>query len=415
MPTGICNYAATTVVTAAGRGQRVRGTNFDGVRRGNLAAILELVHRRGAASRAELTRLTGLNRSTIGALVGELDELGLVLEAGPDVTTTVGRPSPIVRPDPSFTVIAVNPELDAVTVGLVGLGGVVRRRIRRAVDHALAPEEAVALIAELAIELEEGDDEAVVFAIGVAVPGVVRASDGMVRWAPHLHWRDQPVAAMLADATGHRVSVGNDASLGAVAEQVFGAGRGVDDLVYLNGGASGIGGGVIAGGAPLSGVSGYAGEFGQNRPGFDRHARGITLNGTLEDEVSRSRLLDVVGLRDADEAELEQALLSSEDPAVREEIGRQQEVLAAALGNAANVLNPRRVILGGFLAALYAADPEALARWVAAGTVAAAFDDLEIVRAALGPDLLMIGAAELAFEAIIADPSLVRASVPREL
>jgi predicted NBD/HSP70 family sugar kinase len=58
------------------------------------------------------------------------------------------------------------------------------------------------------------------------------------------------------------VVAANDASLVALAESTFGAGRDVTDLIYINGGASGIGGGVISGGVSLVGIAGYAGEFG---------------------------------------------------------------------------------------------------------------------------------------------------------
>ncbi|RII99694.1 MarR family transcriptional regulator, partial [Clavibacter michiganensis subsp. insidiosus] len=113
---------------------RSRGTTPDHVRRSNLATVLQIVHETGPASRSELTRETGLNRSTIAALVGELQELGLVVESEPPGTNRVGRPSPIVSADPRVVVLAVNPEIDAVTVGLVGLDGVVQQRIRRDTD-----------------------------------------------------------------------------------------------------------------------------------------------------------------------------------------------------------------------------------------------------------------------------------------
>src|SRR6195952_5801063 len=101
-------------------------------RRSNLARILGLVHREGEQSRAELTRLTGLNRSTIGGLVGELRDLGLVFETMPDPGggNRDGRASPIVHPSASVASIAVNPEVDAIHVALVTLGGHVVKRVR---------------------------------------------------------------------------------------------------------------------------------------------------------------------------------------------------------------------------------------------------------------------------------------------
>ena len=200
--------------------------------------------------------------------------------------------------------------------------------------------------------------------------------------------------------------VGNDASLGAIAEHIFGAGIGVTDLVYLNGGASGIGGGVIANGALLRGVGGYAGEFGQNRPGVRDHDDRISIDGTLEVEVSRSRLVKAVGLDAPDEDELAVALATGKDTAVRSELERQSRVLAVALSNAVNVLNPEVIVLGGFLAALYAFDPRHLAALVREQSVVATVENVRIVPAALGADLLVIGAGQLVFASLIADPAL---------
>jgi len=76
------------------------GEHVDGVRRRNLATILDFVHHGRAASRAELTALTGLNRSTIAALVAELEATGLLREGEPIASSRVGRPgcSPIHAP-----------------------------------------------------------------------------------------------------------------------------------------------------------------------------------------------------------------------------------------------------------------------------------------------------------------------------
>lgn len=381
------------------------GDNADGVRRRNLAAILELVHHGRAGSRAELTALTGLNRSTVAALVAELAELRLVEEGEPVASGGVGRPSPAVTPDPHPVVIAINPEVDAVTGALVGLGGRVMSRVRQRLDAVPDPETAVRVVRDVARRLADARDRRVV-AMGLAIPGLVRSDDGMVRWAPHLGWRDVPFADMVGpEQLGYPVVADNDASLGALAEHLFGAGRGVDDLIYLNGGASGIGGGVIVRGAPLTGRGGYAGEFGQNRPGSgDR----LSQHGTLEDEVSRARVVALLGLDDADEPALAEAIATSTDPAVAAELRRQQGILAVALGNAVNVFNPELAVLGGYLATLLAWRPDDLVDAVTAATIPAAAEGVSIVPAALGEDRLLIGAAELAFRQLLRDPAAWR-------
>jgi predicted NBD/HSP70 family sugar kinase len=380
------------------------GDNVDGVRRRNLATVLDLVHHGRAASRAELTARTGLNRSTVAALVAELAELRLLDEGDPVASGGVGRPSPGVQVNPATVTIAVNPEVDAVTAAAVGLGAHVAGRIRHPLDGVPDPATAVAVIADLVRELSTRGRR--VAGVGLAIPGLVRAADGTVRWAPHLGWREVPFARMVEDAVGLPVHADNDATLGAVAEHLFGAGRGVDDLLYLNGGASGIGGGVIVRGRPLTGRGGYAGEFGQNRPGAgDR----LSERGTLEDEVSRMRVLDLLGLDDADEPTLAAAIAASTDPRVAAELRRQQGILAVALGNAVNVFNPELVVLGGYLATHLAWQPEGLVAAVAAATIPAAMEGVSIVPAALGEDRLLIGAAELGFRSLLRDPASWRA------
>jgi predicted NBD/HSP70 family sugar kinase len=75
------------------------------------------------------------------------------------------------------------------------------------------------------------------------------------------------------------------------------------------------------------------------------------------------------------------------------------------VSNAINVLGPSLVLFGGFLATVRASDPEDLDRLVEAHTVRAAWEDVRLESAGLGDDLLMIGAAELAFAALLADPA----------
>lgn len=378
---------------------------FDGVHRRNLSKLLALAHLEGPLSRARLTSETGLNRSTVAALATELVDLGLVEERAPDPTKRVGRPSPVVAVHPGVQVIAVNPEVDAVTVAAVGLNARIVVRERLEVDHLVTPDETAELVAGAIARWRRAELAGVrLIGVGLAVPGQVRHSDGLVRWAPHLEWTDAPVRALVEAATGLPTQVANDATLGARAEHLFGAGRGVDDLVYLNGGASGIGGGLVVEGRLVGGARGYAGEFGQNRPGISSAGDRRAPDGVLEDEVSRARLLEVVGRASADEPTLAGLLAASEDPAVADELARQQRILATALGNAINVLNPSLIVLGGFLATLAEWNPDALDAAVAAQALPVAAEGLEIRVAELGENRLLIGAAELAFADLLADP-----------
>jgi len=362
------------------------GTSTDDVRRRNLSGVLTLVHRHRCLSRSDLTRRTGLSRSTVKDLVEELAGHGLVEEAQPDASAQVGRPSPVVRPRHRALTIAVNPEIDSVTIGLVGLGGAVLDVVRRPTSNAPSVEETVTMAAET-IEQMRGHLQpgCHVTAIGVAVPGLVRAGS-MVRLAPHLDWHDADVGEMLNVATELPVFAANDANLGAIAEHVFGQHPDADHMIYLNGGAGGIGAGVVIAGELLDGTAGYAGELGHTFVGGTGTCHCGSI-GCLETEVSQSQTLD------------------AESDSTTATVERQARFLGIALGNAVNVLNPQLIVLGGFLRVFPSLAPSALDDALARHSLRAPRDLVRIVPASLGSETLMIGAAELAFAPLLSDPA----------
>jgi predicted NBD/HSP70 family sugar kinase len=384
----------------------------DAARRSNLAHVLTLVHHGGPQSRAELTRATGLNRSTIATLTGQLAELRLAYEAAPMGSNAIGRPSPTVHADASTVAIAINPEIDAITVGVVGLGGAMLRRVRHETRSIPTAREVVDISAAIVDDIRSQPGAPRIVGIGVAVPGLTRAEDGMVTYAPHLDWNDEPIAELLRAATGYPVRAANDASLGANAEKVFGAGRGADDILYLNGGASGIGGGVISGGSLLVGAAGYAGELGHTLVSSGGARCHCGADGCLETEVSRGPLLDALGLAPGESERLEDELLTAyasgaPPEALSRLVDAQVGFLGIALRNAVNLLNPGLIVLGGFLGSLYAVAPTALDSAMRSQAMRGPRDDVRIERARLGRDILMVGAAELAFADVLANPRVV--------
>src|SRR3954447_18462097 len=197
----------------------------DEVRRHNLGRLLRLLHVRGATSRARLTALTGLNRSTIRALTAELVAAGLVRESVPEAGGRAGRPSILVEPESNRAyTIAVDIGVEHLIAARVGLGGVVHDRreiqrtqldsdVRRVVRRVHALVEAM---------LASAPPDGTCVGVGLSAPGVVGAADGVVRFAPNLGWEDISLGHLLADRLGGRllVTVGNDGDLGGLAEHV---------------------------------------------------------------------------------------------------------------------------------------------------------------------------------------------------
>ena len=381
----------------------------DRTRRHNLSRILTALHHDGPRTRAELTRLTGLNRSTVGTLTGELRQLGLAFETSGTDGGTVGRPSPLVQPDAGVAVLTVNPDIDAITLGLVGLGGTVHKRVRFETDAIPTVREMIKIVTAVVDGMRsELDDRYSVLGVGVAVPGLVRTSDGVVTLAPHLGWHDEPLTAPLTEALGYPAQAANDARVGTIAESIYGAGRGVRQMIYLNGSASGIGGGVRVDGRTIQGAHGYAGELGHTVVNSSGRPCHCGRTGCLETEVSRAPILELLAVESNRADDLDQLLAASDDPAVHAEIARQLDWIAVALGNLIGIFNPELIILGGFLGSLYAADPERLKRGVRQQAFAPRVCDLSIQRAELGTQLLTVGAAELVFADLLADPSAHR-------
>lgn len=399
-------------------GPRQKGKNLEDVRRNNLVLVLRLAHVQGRVSRADVTRLTGLNRSTVGGLVAELVELGLVVEQEPGAAHHAGRPSPVIVPRKDIVAIAVNPEIDAVTIGLVSLSGQVLKRIRYDTARVQTPEEVVNIVTAVVAGMRgELDSSFRTVGVGVALPGLVRDGDGEVVVAPHLGWHNVPFSAMLGDALGLPVVSSNDASAGIVAESTFGAGRGARDHIYLNGGASGIGGGIVIRGLQFPGASGFAGEFGHSLVNSAGVLCYCGAYGCLETEVRQSALLDAVGLEAANSEQLENVLTTQfarpggPDREVLEVVNRQVDFLADSLRGTVNIFNPELVILGGFLGTLYVVATERLESAVRGKTLQGTRDDVRFARAELGLDLMMIGAAQLAFAPVLADPASIASAL----
>ncbi|MEO5940664.1 MAG: ROK family protein, partial [Candidatus Limnocylindrales bacterium] len=388
------------------------GLRSETIRRANLSSIVRELHAAGPTSRSGLVARTGLTRSAIRGLIGELVAGGLVAEGRARSVGTPGRPSPLVRPRPEGAVVlALDIEVDSLAAALIGLGGEVIEHVR--VDRPRGHSSLVAIVRDLAelaalVRARHAADADLV-GIGVAVAGVVRRADGLVSMAPNLGWIDEPLGEQLARILGDGlpISVANEADLGAIAETRRGAAVGADHVLFVSG-EVGVGGGLIVDGRPFSGVAGYAGELGH----LPVHPDGIVCScgavGCWETEVGAMRLLRRAGrsvlggraevdglLRDAD-AGVPSAL------AALEETGRW---LGIGLAGLVNVLNPGLVVFGGLFQRIHP--------WVAA-TIEAELDRrtlpaprrlVRVVAGRLGAEAPLIGAAELALEPVLADPA----------
>ncbi|WNM24269.1 ROK family transcriptional regulator [Demequina capsici] len=380
------------------------GSRNEATRRHNLSTLLRYVHHHGDTSRADLTRITGLNRSTVGVLVGELVALGLVKEREPHwEEPRAGRPSPMVHADADVVALGINPETDGVRMGVIGLGGVVHELQQRSVDSPPTLPTMMSLVRDMVASSAALVGRRLVCA-GVAVPGLVDEHSQVVAVSHHLGWRNVAVAAALEDALGVPAAAANDANVGAVAEALFGAGRGERNLVYLNGSASGVGAGVIMEGRLLRGERSFAGELGHLTVSPGGAACGCGRRGCLEAYVSMARMRAASGRPDLALDDLDALFADPALPVLRE-LERQTERLAQGIATIVTILAPRRVVLGGLPGAILTARGEELVARVGALAMPDLALDVPIVRNELREHMMSVGAAEVAFSGLLEDPA----------
>ena len=389
------------------------GLRSEAIRRANLSAIVRDLHFQGGLSRSELVARTGLTRSGIRGVIGELVATGLVVEEPAMSQGTPGRPSPLVRPDPAGAVVlALEIAVDSLAAATIGLGGDVLERVR--VDRPrgrYAVQETVDDLAALARPLiSRPPARDALVGIGVAIVGVVRREDGFVRTAPNLGWQEVPLSRILAEALVPEmpveISVANEADLGALAEHRRGAAVGADDVLFISG-EVGVGGGVLVDGRPLVGLAGYGGEVGHMPLNPTGRACRCGSVGCWETEVGERALLrHALRSESGGRAAVERVLRDAADGDLVA-LGALESVarwLGRGIATLVNVFNPELVVLGGIHGRIHPLVAATVRDEVDHLALPVTRDLVSIVPAQLGVDAPLLGAAELAIEPLLADP-----------
>lgn len=391
-----------------------KGANRDRVRRRNLSTVLGQVHRAGQLSRSALTTSTGLNRSTIGTLVADLEARGLVSEGETASTGSPGRPSTLVRTrGDRVAVLAADVQVSRITFAVISLGGSVHQRIR--IDRPADARGVEATLVQL-VDLVEGAiaqaGRTRIVGVGISVAGIVRGEDGFVHLAPNLGWRDAPLGALLSERLPRPdmdVVIGNEADLGALAEHVRGAGAGTQDMVYVSG-EIGVGGGVIVGGRPLAGGSGYAGEIGHMVIDPDGPPCHCGSNGCWETMIGLGALMRHMGWADSGERASFDAVLreaAAGGDRARQALATIGGHLGVGVANLINIFNPQRIVLGGVFGRAFPHLIDAVRTEVDRRSLTPSRSMSAITASVFGDDSSLLGAGEVALRGVLEDPTTV--------
>jgi len=204
--------------------------------------------------------------------------------------------------------------------------------------------------------------------VGVATPGAISPATGRIKNANSTQLNNQPLDRDLEAALGRPVRLANDANCFAVSEAADGAAQGARVVFGVILG-TGVGGGVVVDGRPLSGAQAIAGEWGHNplpaprddeRPGPQCYCG---RRGCIETWLSGPALESAFAQRTGRRLRATNIAAAAErgDAGAAAEIERYCERLARALASVVNLLDPDVIVLGGGLSAigrLYTRVPE---------------------------------------------------------
>jgi len=379
------------------------------LRESNRDKVVKALQGLGVASRAEVARRTGLSRSTVSTIVGELFDDGLVVgrEDGGRQASGSGRPPTLIALDSSAGVaVGIDFGKRHLAVALADLSHDILAEQWVALDDDYPADDAMGTAAQLVDRLlaEARMDRDRVIGVGMGIPGPVHQS-GLVGSSAILPgWVGADPGRGMSQLLDLPVQVNNDASLGALAEYVWGAGRGASVVVYLKL-ATGIGSGIVIGGRLFEGVGGTAGEIGHTTIDEGGDICRCGNRGCLETVAGAAAIANLLS-RSLGEPLDPEAVLSraaAGDPGCRRALADAGRHIGVAVANLCNLVNPERIVVGGSMGQAGSLLLDPLMESVSLRAIPSAAEDVEIVAGELGERAELLGA--LAFVLQEASPT----------
>ncbi len=250
-----------------------------------------------------------------------------------------------------------------------------------------------------------------VLGVGMGVPGPINRATGAVGSSAILpSWVGVDAAAEMTKRLRMPVHVENDANLGALAELVWGSGKGFSDLIYIKL-SSGVGAGLLLGGRLYHGTGGTAGEIGHTvvQPGGEICRCGS--RGCLETVASARAIAEVLSASRGEPVSIKELLeLATEgDAAAVRLIGEAGRQIGVAVANLCNVINPDRVIVGGDMSAAGTLITEPILESIRRYAILSAAEQVTVVPGTLGDRAELLGALAL----VLQPPERFLASPPQ--
>jgi predicted NBD/HSP70 family sugar kinase/biotin operon repressor len=371
------------------------------LRESNRLRVIQALQILGVTSRADVARHTGLSRSTVSTIVAALQAEGIVVDRDPDGRSpgVGGRPpAPIALYPAAGLAIGVDFGKRHLAVALADLSHELLAEEWREMPDDYAADTGIERAAEM-VELvlgAAGASSEQVLGVGMGLPGPVHRSGVVGSSAILPGWAGTHAAERMSDRLGMEVWLRNDANLGALAEAIWGAGRGASDIVYLKL-ATGIGAGIVIDGRLFGGAGGTAGEIGHTSLDETGDICRCGSRGCLETYASGSAIAALLS-RSLGEALTPDDVLARAvggDPGCRRALADAGRHIGAAVADLCNLINPERIVVGGSMAVAGDVLLDPLIEAVGLRAIPSAAEDVRIVPGELGGRAELLGAVAL--------------------
>ena len=370
-----------------------KGMNSSDLRQKNRGLVLKLVATQEYASRISITRETGLAKMTVTNIVSELINENFLVQASSQKSGGAGRNPVLLDISPQAPVILgfyiSRLHIEAAISNLKGKL-LWRESVPLKDENALSLEEKLINLAKAAVRRAENR----ILGVGVSAIGPLEQNDGVLINPTNFYGiEDFPVRALLERVCKARVYVSNDTNAAALAELLLGAGKELDNFIYI-GISSGIGAGIVSQRELYQNGSGYAGELGHTIIKYDGELCACGNRGCLELYANIQTLSQKLALAGGLAAgtvspqNFEELSLNKKCDEIFSDMAVK---LSYALINAVNLFNPQKILLGhegGMLPQKYISQME---EYVNKHIFAAKVNKVKIERAYFGEDSPLYG------------------------
>jgi N-acetylglucosamine repressor len=373
----------------------------DLIKKTNMTTVLEKIRTEGPISRASISRVTGLSRSTCSIIVDELISEGLVLETGKDESSG-GRKAILLKLNyEGRRAIGIKVMQSSITAALVDLSG----RIIEMQSEVISPDcseldflGSLLKLVNFLISYEKNETNEIIFGIGIGIGGKIDSKNGVLLESSILRLKNIYIGKTLEDKTGIPVYLENDVNAFTIGEKYFGAGKNYNNFLCISLG-QGIGAGIIIDDLLFRGSHHIAGEFGHIRITDREDSLFCTCGkkGCLEAYAADKAIQDYYRDITGSEVSIERvvALAEQGEAPAKKAFGKAGSYLGTGISTLINLFDPETIIIGGEGASYYKYMRNEVARTIKENVVYGLSDEIEIKPVLFDDNLWVRGVAAL--------------------